>query len=549
MIRKYEIENTDETYLRIWQKINFGKEILEPNFFKNIEIDNSQNSYKLSVYQFDSNNRLFYLGKNLYLVTSDESIYNYLDTGRVVSLYNVHYQSNSSFIYIFNDLNITDEEIKSFEEYDSKNSLDLKELMMIDNYKVNLIFKEDLEIIQKKLEEFKVEREQEEKSDEEKSLKMKQEEKKLIDFIRQYDKMTLLEDNQAIIKDNYFIDKELGIKIEFKDKVVKIFDKDDLVTENRYNSRYSNQEIGFIDISYRNFLDKIERVYRLGKYETDLEEKLQILNKKLLNFKIYSYDTETKAEVFLKEIKIENIINDKGKRRFKINGVKMPKQKMSNALDFISRGIIERITNLEKYLEQIRLYSGTQLQLLEGKTVEIHLNGVRIPLHFNIIAEDKENWQISIDNFLIKRNYTEVKNAFYHLSGGGLGAISQICSFLQSGKELEDILINKIREYTEKRKLAEERAEKLFAEFLDTNKTKIFKKEGGYIIKGKLKNYLIKMKNEEDVGVWSYPGNEYVCINEKTKTGQYLCKFDKLLQFCLCMLNDGGLREEIHTIH
>ena len=68
------------------------------------------------------------------------------------------------------------------------------------------------------------------------------------------------------------------------------------------------------------------------------------------------------------------------------------------------------------------------------------------------------------------------------------------------------------------------------------------------MVKGKLKNYIVKMKNDEDVGVWSYPANEYICINEKTKAGQYLCKYDKLLQFCMCMLNDGNLREEIHTI-
>lgn len=59
---------------------------------------------------------------------------------------------------------------------------------------------------------------------------------------------------------------------------------------------------------------------------------------------------------------------------------------------------------------------------------------------------------------------------------------------------------------------------------------------------------MVKMKDEDNCGVWSYPGNEYVCINEATKAGQYLCKFDKLLQFCLVMLNDGNLRERIHTI-
>lgn len=38
MIRTHNIENTDTTYLRIWQKINLGKEVLEPDFFKQEDI-------------------------------------------------------------------------------------------------------------------------------------------------------------------------------------------------------------------------------------------------------------------------------------------------------------------------------------------------------------------------------------------------------------------------------------------------------------------------------------------------------------------------------
>jgi hypothetical protein len=235
----------------------------------------------------------------------------------------------------------------------------------------------------------------------------------------------------------------------------------------------------------------------------------------------------------------------------------MPIQKMAKVLEFILAGrygheretTIERLTNLEKYLEQIRLYSGTQLELLQGKTIEITLSGVRIPIHFNIMAEDKDRWEISIDDFKVKRDYTAVKDSFRWLRGGGLTAISKICDTLKAGQKLEDILIGKVKGYVEKRRLAEEKAEKLFAEFLEKNKTRVFKREGGYIVKGKLKNYLVKMKNDEDCGVWSYPNNEYVCINEKSRAGQYLCKADKLLQFCLVMLNDGNLRNEITTIH
>jgi hypothetical protein len=556
MIRKYNLEKTDETYLRIFQKINFGKEFLEPKFFEENKIGESNTSYRLNVYQYDPNTRLFCLNDDLYLVTSDEAVYNYLDTGRAVSFYgNSHYgHTDLPTFYIYNDLIITDKEIIDFEDYKDKKNLTPKVLAETDTEKIYLLFKEDLDKIKTRLAEIRAEEERIriEKAEEkvEEKIDDTQEQERLISLIRQYDKMTLLEDTGAIIKDNYFIDKDTGFKVEFKDKVVKLFEKDDLINENIYDGK-------FISIDYRGFLDKLERVYSVRKYEEPLENKLKTLHKKLLNFKIYSYDKETKAEVFLKEIKIENNVSSKGKLRFKINGIKMPKQKINNVLSFISgygysvgqATIIERLINLEKYLEQIRLYSGTQLELLQGKTLEISLNGIRIPIHFTIKAEDKDHWEISIDDYSVKKNYTDVKSAFHYLSGGGLIAISQICNDLKAGEQLENILIDKVKGYVEKRRLAEDKAEKLFKEFLEKNKTKVFKKEGGYIVKGKLKNYIVKMKNEDDVGVSTYPGNEYICINQKTKDGSYLCKHDKLLQFCAVMLNDNLMREEISTIH
>jgi len=551
MIKIYRIEDTNETYLRIWQKLNFGKEILEPKFFEENKIKDSEYSYRLSVYQYNNDTRLFYLDDDLYRVTSDETIYNYLDTGRAISLYGKRsYAHNRETFYIYNDLLIADKEIIDFEDYKDKENLSLKVLADTEIGVVHLVFKEDLDKIKSRLAEIKAEEKQIEKADKTEEINNIQEQERLVALIRQYDKMTLLEDNDTIIKDNYFIDKDKGFKIEFKDKVVKLFSKEDLVSES-YNGN-------FIQIDYRGFLHKLQRVYSLGKWAEPIEQKLNKLNKKWLNFKIYSYDKETKAEVFLKEIKIENNLNSKDKRRYKINGIKIPIQKMSKVMNFISGGgysiekatIIERLTNLENYLEKIRLYSGTQLELLEGKTIEISLNGIRIPIHFNIMAEDKDHWIISIDNFSVKKDYTAVKETFRWLSGGGLTAISKICDTLKAGQKLEDILIGKVKGFIEARRLAEEKAEKLFNEFLEKNKTKVFKKEGGYIVKGKLKNYIVKVKNGEDeVGVWSYPNNEYICINEKTKAGHYLCKYDKLLQFCMTMLNDGNLREQIHTIH
>ena len=132
MVRKYKIENTEETYLRIWQKVNFGKVILDQKFFEENEIKNSQDSYRLQVYQFDPNTRLFYVDNTLYAVTSDELVYNYLDTGRAITLYGnkEYYAGHKETFYFYNEVIITDKEIIAFEDYRDKGNLNLKVLTM-----------------------------------------------------------------------------------------------------------------------------------------------------------------------------------------------------------------------------------------------------------------------------------------------------------------------------------------------------------------------------------------------------------------------------------
>jgi len=389
--------------------------------------------------------------------------------------------------------------------------------------------------------------EEEIQADKQEEIKNKKEKEEILKNLKNYDKLAKIEDNNCIISGNYFIDKESGIKIEFTDNIVKLFKEEDILS--RYNIEIDN----FIRLNFYEFLYKLEQQYEISLYKESLEERLTKFNKKLLNFKVYSYDLETKEEKFLKEITIKNIHKEE-KIRFEVNDIKMPKQKMSKLFQFL-RGnhqpevIKERIINFEKYAEQIKIYSGIQLKLLEGKTIDISIDDIRVPIHFNIIAEDKENWKISLENFTVSKTYNDIRKSFYHTSGGSLEAISRICESLNADSKLEEIIINIIKGYKEKRRLAEERAEKLFIEFLDKNKGKVFKKDNGYIVKGKLKNYLVKMKDKENAGVWSYPNNEYICINEKTRAGQYLCKYDKLLQFCIAMLNDGNLKQEIYTLH
>jgi len=50
MIRTHNIENTDTTYLRIWQKINLGKEVLEPDFFKQVKAEKEEKTKPESLF-------------------------------------------------------------------------------------------------------------------------------------------------------------------------------------------------------------------------------------------------------------------------------------------------------------------------------------------------------------------------------------------------------------------------------------------------------------------------------------------------------------------
>ena len=97
-------------------------------------------------------------------------------------------------------------------------------------------------------------------------------------------------------------------------------------------------------------------------------------------------------------------------------------------------------------------------------------------------------------------------------------------------------------------KLAEIKAKTLFLDFVTKNNTRIILKDNFYIIKGKLKTYKLGTEKNQ-AKAWTYPNNNYVCINEAGKDGHELCIWDKLLQFAMALINDSKLREEISTLH
>ena len=551
---------------RIFQKIFFNEIILDTEFF-NLEQIADTEIYFLNVNQLDPNTRAVIIGDFLYKFTPENPLYNYLDNGR-----GIYY--NNNVCYIFNDLKVSREDLKIVDCWqNSQREINFKHIWELpsDNNiyghneveKVYLIFNEDIERIKTEVYREKESERQGElerkKASAEQEIINKEQEKKSAEILKNYMTLPKIEDKDIIIKDNYFIEKNNGLKIEFTKKITDIFDQSDLLINYGYNSE------NFIDISYRSFLSDLVNIYYIGKHTTDLDEKIKSLNlsnkKHWLHYKFYSYNAENKTEEFLAEIKIENkLIKDKYK--FFINGVKIPKQKMAFALRFLggeygyygntnTEILINRFKNLDITLQQIKKYSGTQLDLLEGKTININYNNMGIPLQFEISNPDfdKENWQINFNGYKVSKTYNEVKQALwysYRHSSDIVSSITQISGFL--GDKIEDVIIDYVKKYIEKRKQAEKKARQLFLDFTVKNKSRVIQKDSFYIIKGKLKNYKLFFKNDNDVGVESYPNGNYICINEKSRKGNELVGYDKMLQFALALLNDSGLRKEIYTL-
>lgn len=555
IIKIYDIKSENSIKQRIIRKLFFDGIVFDNDFFDIKKIANTEINF-LNIKQLDQNTRTVILGNILYKFTPDNPLYNYLDNGRAIYV-------NNHICCIFNDLNISQEELIIVDNWlYNKRAITFKKIWELtiekNYYKENsinfyLLFKEDIEKIKTELyREKELEKHEEleqEKERQIKDLEEKAQERKIAEMKENYMILSRIEDSNIIIEDNYFIEKDKELKIVFDKKIIDIFTKEDIINYYNYNKNI------FIALSYNNFIRDLRNAYYQGKYETSLIEKMKKLNKNWLHFKVYNYNIETKTEEFLVEIKIENkFIKDK--YQFFINGIKIPDKKMSDVFNFFNENyyikidiIKNRLKNINIYLEQIKNYSGTQLKILQGKDFEIVYDDVKIPLHFEVtnIKFDKNNWQINFNGYKVTKTYKEIKEALYYTPYNDvINATARFSEFL--GKEIEDKILDCVKVYIEKRNQAKQKAKQLFLDFVEKNKTKIIPKDNFWIVKGKLKNYKIAFKKDDDVGAWTYPNNNYVCINEKDKAGQELVGYDKLIQFALALMNDSKMREEISTL-
>ena len=579
------INSQDEISKRVFQKLFLNGKNLDKDFYT--ETING-NIFKLKVRQLDDNTRLVILANTLYKFNPDNSLYNFLDEGRIVIRYNRQY-------YFLNDNDISNKDLELIENelcksrYSRNNNdwdnitdkfrliYEIKERE--DDYynnKIYLLFKENIEDIKRYIELKKLEEKQEKQRKEEEKEKEKIEKKETEKIIEKFLTLKRIEDKDTIIEGKYFIDKSLGLKIEFDKKIIELFTKDELTrgSNDYYYYNYYNKNNTFLKLDYKYFINELIKIYRISKNENiNIYEKVKNVEnnvkKHLLCFRVYKYNVETNEEKFIAKINIEN---RKGKSKdyyFFINDIKMPKMKMKFALEFISDNysgygysnyndnvdtaykIINRLQNIKTSLKQIKYYSGKQLELLKGKTININYNGLDVNLHFDISNPnfDFNNWKVKFGKYEVVKNYTQVKEALRHCYGGDIVSVIYRLS-KELGNKIEDEVIDWVKTALERRKQAEDKAKDLFLAFVEQNKARVIPKDDYYIVKGKLKNYKVAFKNNDnkDVGVWTYPNNNYICIHAKDKRGHDLVGYDKMLQFCLTLLNDSNIREEVSTL-
>jgi len=553
-----------ETEMRLLQKIEFGKVIIPFEFFTENKIPQTDIEI-LSVYQFDPNTRFTIIEDNLLRISNEHSIYNYIDKDRKVLVYrkyNYIDHNQEPNLYIFNDLDICERDLNLFNDFDTIRDLTLKKIGILNGLTCYLVFKEDIKVVKERIkeqrEEDKLEKEREKADKINDELKRKELESKLLTI----NKDTKLEDKNIIIYKNYLIDKVQGIKIEFKKPIVDIIEKKYIL----HSYRDSNEE--FISLDYREIIEKIEKIFETGKYEEPIEQKykevIKTNEKYLLDFKIYSYNNETKEEKFINSFKIDTDKGKTGKEHFLINKIQIPKQKIKFLLRFLrgrgshywhrtdNENTIGKYLKLEQNIENFKYYSGTQLDLLQGKEFKVTYKDRKISLNFEIDNpdKDKDNWQVKFGNLTLNKTYTEVKEIYNHSSYRSehiAGQISGICECLKC-EQLEDEIIKYLNVVLEKIRQAELKAKTLFIDFIEKNNTRIILKDNFYLIKGKLKTYKLCVEKSQ-VKVYTYPNEHYVCINEDSKEGHNLCIWDKLLQFAMALLNDSKIREEINTLN
>lgn len=564
MIKRHEI-NSNTQSRRIWQKIKFGKiEIpLSSKFWnyteKDIESEHYGNIRTWTINKvFEKDNiRYVMIDTDILLeITPDDNFYNYIDEGRKILR-----ENNNWFIFV--DLDIPDEIIKTFADYNDKDQINLEKITTQGNCgeEISLFYNEDIKKVEVRLREIKSEAKEENK----KGLEQTKEIEKIDEYLKNYQNLNIIEDEQIRIENNVLTDKNEKIKVVFTRKIIDLFPEKELFKE----VGYSRSAESFIKLDFKGLFGSL--VDKFNFYYHDEEEAVAYykINSKRFTFKVYKLEfdneemTKADSELDFANAKEKFLINfcfkiKKGKKYWKyfINDVRIPKNKIGRALNKIGCRYygdnLESITRTyNTYLTNIKKYSQVQLDLLqEGINDKLEFDNAQIPIKVEVSNPENNVWQLELGNHIWQTDYACLKNATRRYGRSDvLDFINDLAKTINTNKieKLEDDIISFLQDKRKKIEVYEKKAKKLWEDTIKKYPQKILNVDNKIIIKGKLKTYKLEIV-DDDVKVYTYPDNNYICIHAKTREGGDLFIHDKLVQFALALINDSNMRENIYTL-
>lgn len=238
----------------------------------------------------------------------------------------------------------------------------------------------------------------------------------------------------------------------------------------------------------------------------------------------------------------------------KINGYRINKAELVDAL---KQGLCyQNQADYDSFLEAVEycslrfhayLSTGIDLQ------VEDEINGIQLVFKLYMERQKNKNYLVLADrkikigdtNKLLTlataRNMTKVIEVLLDPKIVGL-----------KGSDIRELIKDGVRAYKEIKKKEE-------AWLLDTLKkfdvqvlqnvqmtSGAGERRSGYLIKGKLRQYLISNDNTNKYGVYEYPSGRYICIVDKG--GNYLSPISRLISRIYALANDSKLAKEINTL-
>ena len=249
---------------------------------------------------------------------------------------------------------------------------------------------------------------------------------------------------------------------------------------------------------------------------------------------------------------IQQTVNSAGNPLFYVNGIRINKDEV---LEVLQHALCYRTT--EEYTRFVRSVSLCSLRfhrfLSTGIEVSVRDAITGVYLVFKLFLQRIRNK----NHVIIKDKHFKISDTNRLLTLTNAKDMDRVIEVLMdpdtvgvSGSDIRILIDEGVRMYAELKKKEQEMLESVTKKLgieriehptLNTSNAVI---EAGYIVKGKLRTYLVT--DEDQPKTYDYPSGSYRCIVEKN-SGQY-SKIQKILARFYNLVNDSAVVDVIHTL-